>query len=530
MSCWRVLKLSDEPGDKQVPQLLIKPAFHSDSYILHLTDLSNIWSEESDLDGIVNRASQEQSPIEVSKQDTAQLSILLHNIKKSLVNDDDAVCQMTRIDGNGITLHTSICLPEPLDRLTWKFYLKKRPSTVLENELILPLLVSSHIQHERINRLITTINSKDNAITRLADHFDSNNMDFAAAFPSIGGTKSGKRMIKREQAAKHIPALQSFREDAWRQETEQLRDSDVTTLGLFQEALAHSTPDVPIQLKSGDREQDWWTAVPTHLSSKTAAKRRTMSPPPIKPNDVVAGSSDEETEDEFENHEHFNTHTIATKPAEIPVPTPSSSPNGAQSTSEDSTEDEDDLDVPPMNGSQSQGRALQTSPGRKPSPKHSPLHKATDPPAAKTKVNTFRIGGKSKALIEPPPSATIVTGTDTHPDDLLPTRESVPPCSPPTQTITTLKKARKPFKIGGKGKDIDRETSQSAFRARQMQSPTVEPPSFPPLHEAVREPTPIKEVIEETPEEKAERRRAELKRKNGEAAKKLAQAKKKKRF
>ncbi|CAE7031912.1 hypothetical protein CFE70_004506 [Pyrenophora teres f. teres 0-1] len=530
MSCWRVLKLSEEPGDKQVPQLLIKPAFQSDSYILHLTDLSNIWSEESDLDSIVNRASQEQSPIEVSNQDTAQLAILLDNVKKSLVNGHDAVCRMTRNDDDGIILHTSICLPEPLDRLTWKFYLKKRTATILKNELILPLLVSSHIQHERINGLITTIDSKDKAITRLADHFDSNNMDFAAAFPSIGGTKSGRRMVKREQAAKHIPALKSFREDAWRQETGQLRNSDLTTLGLFQEALAHSTPDVPIQLKSEDHEQDWWTALSTHLSSKTSAKRQTKPPSPRKPSDVVAGSSDEETEDEFENHEHFNTHTIASKPANIPVQTPSLPPNEAQSITEDSTEDEDDLDVPSKDDSQSQRRAPHTSSSRNPSLKHSPPHKATDPPAAKTKVNTFRIGGKSKVSIESPPSSAIVTGTDADLDDLLPTKEFIPPCSPPTQTTMTPKKARKPFRIGGKGKATDIEASQSAFRVRQTQSPTVDPPSSPPLREAVREPTPIKEVIEETPEEKAERKRAELKRKNEEATKKLARAKKKKRF
>jgi len=307
MSCWRVLELFEEPGDKQVPQLLIKPTFRSDAYIVHLTDLSNIWSEEADLDVIAGRASQEQSPIEVNKQDTAQLTVLLDNVKNSLVNGDGVVCRITRSDSDGITLHTSICLPKPLDLLTWKFHLKKRPSTVLKNELILPLLVSSHIQHERINGLIAMVNNKDKAITRLTDHLDSNNMDLAAAFPSIGGTKTGRKTIKREQAARQIPALQSFREEAWRQETEQLQSLGLTTLGLFQEALASSTPDVPVQLKSENHEQEWWTAVSTHLSlPKSSARGRAQSPPLKKLKKIMAESSDEETEDEFETHEHFN--------------------------------------------------------------------------------------------------------------------------------------------------------------------------------------------------------------------------------
>ena len=318
MSCWRVLKLSEEPGDKQVPQLLIKPSFQQDSYIVHLTDLSNIWSEESDLNSIVDRASQEQSPIEVSKQDTAQLAILLDNVRKSLVDADDAVCRITRNDRDGITLHTSIRLPEPLDSLTWKFHLKKRPSIVLKNELILPLLVSSHIQHERINGLITTINNKDKAITRLTDHFDSNHMDLAAAFPSIGGTKAGRRIIKREQAAKHIPALKSFGEDAWRQETGQLRDSSLTTLGLFQEALAHSTPDVPMQLKSEVQQQDWWTAVSDRLNMpNTLTRRRLKSTSPKNLKKVMALSSDQETEDEFETHEHFKVSARGARPYRV---------------------------------------------------------------------------------------------------------------------------------------------------------------------------------------------------------------------
>lgn len=328
MSCWRVLQLAEEPDSEQIPQLLVKPAFSVDSYIVHLTDLSHIWSEELDLEGIVGRASQEQSPIEVSKQDTSQLAILLSHVRKPLDSSDDATCRITRSEEEGIVLHTSIALPEPLESLTWRFYLQKRTSTTLKNELILPLLVSSRIQHERITGLISTITSKDKAITRLVDQYESCNLDLAAAFPSVGSLKAGRKGIKREQAAKHIPALQPFREAVWRKETGQLVESDVTTLGLFQEALAQSTPSVPPQLKSEEHEKSWWAAVLKNLGtykldSIHKAKRPIKSV--TQPKKIVAESSEDETEDEFETHENFKVillvSNLTTTTAEFSIDT-----------------------------------------------------------------------------------------------------------------------------------------------------------------------------------------------------------------
>jgi hypothetical protein len=306
MSCWRVLELSEQPDGEQIPQLLVKPVFGREYYTVHLTCLSNIWSEELDLAGIVDRAAKEQSPIEVGKQDTAQLAILLDNVKKSLEHSDDAICRITRTDNDGVTLHTTIALPRPLDSLTWKFHLEKRASTVLKNELILPLLVSSHIQHERISGLVSTINDKDKAITRLVDQYESSNLDLAAAFPIVSGLKTGRKVVKREQAARHVPALQPFREDAFKQETGHLVDLNVSTLDLFQEALSECTPAVPWKLQSEDTNVTWWNDIPTHVSRiKTPVKSKAAAAEPTK-ND--ADFSGEETEDEFETHSNFKVY------------------------------------------------------------------------------------------------------------------------------------------------------------------------------------------------------------------------------
>lgn len=315
MSSWRVLELSQQPDGEPIPQLLVKPAFKAESYTVYLTCLTNIWSEELDLAGIVHRAAEQQSPIEVSEQDTAQLAILLKNVQNSLeISENNGECRLTREGTDGITLHTTIPLPHPLDSLTWKFHLHKRTSVTLKNELILPLLVSSHIQYERINDLVTTIKNKDNAIARMLDQFESSNLDLAAAFPSIGGLKTGRKTIKREQAARHVPALRPFQQDVWRDETAQLADSDVTTLGLFQEALAQCTPDVPSNLEAEDGTENWLAAVPSRLTyTKPAVKIKTIEPTPVfQPPKHGHESSpiDDDTEDEFEVHHNFKVRLI----------------------------------------------------------------------------------------------------------------------------------------------------------------------------------------------------------------------------
>lgn len=117
----------------------------------------------------------------------------------------------------------------------------------------------------------------------------------------------------------------------------------------------------------------------------------------------------------------------------------------------------------------------------------------------------------------------------------LPATEASTHTSPgESQDVPSPKKPRKQFRIGGKGKapnDDDSTlgvtTSLAENRAKAL---SAEPSTSPPRSRVVKEETPVEVDIDETPEQKAERKRAELKRKNEEAAKKQAQQRKKKRF
>lgn len=312
MACWRVLELSGQARSGTLPQLLIKSQFRSNAYTVFLTDLTSIWSEELDLLGTISRAIDVESPIEVSERDTAQLAILLENVQKSLVHDDNTSCHVTRSESDDeLVLHATISLPGPLDYLTWRFHLRKKSAVTLRNELILPLLVSSHIQYERISGLLSVISDKDRAITRLVDQYEASNLDLAAAFPSLSNAKSNRRIVKREQAAKHIAGLQQFESNVWKLETAATVDADVSTLGMFQEALSESGPTIPTRLIASEEDIPWWegleNAPPNRplimkRTGKIASSKESIN---VQPEGSGSETEEEETEDEFETHDHF---------------------------------------------------------------------------------------------------------------------------------------------------------------------------------------------------------------------------------
>jgi hypothetical protein len=201
---------------------------------------------------------------------------------------------------------------------------------------------------------------------------------------------------------------------------------------------------------------------------------------------------------------------------------------------DDATEDEDDLDAPPKSRSQTLSQTVRKLSPRAASstPEELPPQKATTPPPAKSKAKGFRIGGKAKQVGTDFPSPNHEDHEVTPELDDISLKEPLPSQSA-ANVDSTPRKATRNFRIGGKGKGSKGESSQVpdavpaiTDRTRDTQSPSVQPPSSPP----VKEPSPMVEERVETAEEKAERRRAELKRKTEEAAKKQAQSKKKKRF
>lgn len=560
MSCWRILQLSEK--STTIPQLLIKTQFDASSYSVLLTDLTNIWSEDLELPGVVRRVSDVESPIEVSERDTSQLATLFDHVQKSLSGSIYSTATISKDKLDNVVLHTSVSLPEPLDSLTWKFHLVKGTAAALKNELILPLLLSSHIQHKRTSSLLSVISDKDRAITRLVDQYESSNLDLAAAFPSIGNAKSGKRVVRREQAARHIPGLQNFDPVMWKRETAGMVDTDVSTLDLFQEALSECTSIIPPKLKAGDDENYyWWEHLESSMSKSGAGSRAKIvrEEAAIPPRAPVSDSEteEEETEDEFETHDNFKvcfhsfsglltfTNTSQTRgPAKNlePFAIHGSSPTTAlqeddttiqNAMYEDQDGDEDeDLDAPPKVQSQSRGvqsRSNAPSSQATAPTRASPMRNSSPP--AKPKAKGFRIGGRTKQTESPS------VASDGEKSTPQPQNEGVPAQLKAEEPDKPAKKNG--FKIGGRAKQqtptgvADSQSSEGPSARRSTSTITQRDEIenlISTITQSQKQNLPMEEEREETEEEKVERKRRELKRKNEELAKKQAQSKKKKRF
>jgi hypothetical protein len=298
------LELTDEP--EQTPKLLIKEDFGRRAYTVFLTDLSSIWKEELELSGIVERATDKESPIEVNENDTTQLPILLQNIQTSLKSVEGSTCRITRGQDDGIVLHTTSSLPEPLDALRWTFYFQKDKSITLKDELITPLLVHSQVQHRKISSLVSIIQEKDRVLTRFLDQYNSLHLDLATTFPSIGGPRSGRKPIRREQAMKHISGLQPFDKARWNESSREIAEDGFSPSEFFREALPSQHVSLSAQLKSGSDDEDWWSSLPKKLDMRTNTSNMVSR---SSKKAVVEASEDGMTEDE-EYEEAFEVFSL----------------------------------------------------------------------------------------------------------------------------------------------------------------------------------------------------------------------------
>ena len=231
----------------------------------------------------------------------------------------------------------------------------------------------------------------------------------------------------------------------------------------------------------------------------------------------------------------MKTRNLVRQAAKAPEVTQSSTGNPREENSAESTEDEEDLDS--LSRSQDQGHKQTTSlPPPRPksvAPEMPSQSKADLMPSNKARGQGFRIGGKANKAAEktPTPPPRSLSNVESSPG------KDITPPSSQVDSQASPRKARRPFRIGGKARQGNVEDGQRAVtlspkrsRPTATHSPTAEPASSPPPVHAVTVATPLQETHEETPEEKAERKRAELKRKTEEAARKQAQHKKKKRF
>lgn len=147
------------------------------------------------------------------------------------------------------------------------------------------------------------------------------------------------------------------------------------------------------------------------------------------------------------------------------------------SSDDDATEDEDDLDAPIRSQSSQLATKAQKQPPvrtKSPSPDNASLPEVDSPPRTKPRAGKgFRIGGKAKATaaetVPAPEKERVVTpDSDTHARPSSNNTNASMTATPP--------KTKRNFKIGGKSRTADNDTSQGRAmtdRTRATLSPSI---------------------------------------------------------
>jgi hypothetical protein len=568
---WKPLRLSSSAGAHLLP-LLISASFTPRSYTIHLTDLTHIWSESLDQRAIIRRSNEENTSIDPSA-DSYQFQIFLDKIKLGLAGAKDTTLALTiTADANrpSLVLNITVKLPGGLSPLQWPVQLAAAPQSLLTSQLTVPLLRAQHVRMQEMANLAEVLREKDHVIQKLVDKLEGQGTELGQIFPQAAG-KVGRK-LDRKRAEERVKGLGQFDMEAWRKRQDHGTSLDTAQLignvfaGDDSKALG-----IDGGISTSEEADAWWESIKGITVNLDSGKISTNGPSRASRTPPKLGSAlrKEETIDEADDFQ------VQATPRHLASP-----PKRAASklVISDSTDDDDDLDAlsqrskipdsfppspPPAAASPQKLKKLGAIGGKKLAPnlaqpdeestegepsspyKASSETKAASPTPekalAKPQRKLGRIGGKKEdPLPEPesehdvsPPLAKApvpdapkvkkgklgqIGGKKKRAETPAPAEEAVPETEAPT-TPTTPNPKRKLGVIGHrhqspaiKNEDNPSKTEEAESRGRASVKPEKE-----------KSPPP-----RETSQERADRKRLQLKRELEEKAK--APVKKRRKF
>ena len=437
---WKPLKLSPAAGN-HLPTLLISETFKADAYTINLSDLTYIWSESLDHKAILRRSRDENTSIDLS--DGEQLRIFLDKIKLGLQGGKDTTLALTINAEDGrppITLNITVNLPGGLAPLQWPIYLAVAPQNLVTSQLTVPLLRAQHARMQEMASLVEGLKEKDHVIQRLVDKLEEYGTDLGQVFPQAAATKG--RKADRKRAEERVKGLGPFDLAAWKNGLSSEGTQDTTQL--IGEVFAGEGSGASNIEGSSDtsEEEEWWEDMKGITINLDSGKFTTKNPSkcikrksPPKP--ALPKEASIEDNDDFQ---------VQATPPHLVSPNAKLAPPKALSN--DSTDDDDGLDAPSQR-SKIPDSFPTSPPARDPSPK-----------AAKKLAG---LGGE-KAGPKPSPPVDEDEATDSEASS---TPKASPEKRTKSSTpAATLPKRGKLGKIGGKKEVPPEPAKESTPRPR----------------------------------------------------------------
>ncbi|KAF2773350.1 XLF-domain-containing protein [Teratosphaeria nubilosa] len=572
---WRTLSIENE----NLPQLLIKAALNVSGYTIHLTDLSRIWGDSLTKKQLFRRALDDACSIDPTEGDD-QLRILVEKVGNAIEQRKGTSLVLQSTEQDGLVLKLTAPLPHPLPELQWDVYLSPLPAHNVQAELVVPLLHHAQNLQLMMQNLVHEIQDKDRIIAKVTDRLEQSGQDLTDVFPGASDIKlSRKRSLQtqREQLARHVKGLGDFDEQAWKARNASMDGHGAIQAGALNSLLGEMPP---ASEASPDVADEWWR----RLNDSDGATARSRVPMTTNGNyegqrigtalkqgqneDLEVGETNVDGDaDNVEFQRQGTPPELKNRNGERTQRIESSFPDEQQAVvvDDESTEDEDDdLDAPagrkPVvpkkatppsstrprsaspDASYPMSRKLGTIGGTKKklaSASTEPTSIAKDaspaPAPQKPRSKLGKIGGKATASStpepepepaapEPAPTRKTRLGRIGGKKQVPPSNESAPPSSATEGPVSSRPsyKHSKLGRIGGKKATLsspaksDHEPVAAASEENDRDSRASE--------RGAKEPTPPRE----TSQERADRRREELKKQLEEKAK--APAKKKRKF
>ncbi|KAF5027116.1 hypothetical protein F66182_781 [Fusarium sp. NRRL 66182] len=283
---WRPLPLR---SSSELPVLLV--SFYTDTaaYVIHVTDMVNMWTETLDRKAIFMRGWSENTSIDPSDTPDNMAKFLTSliialdasqpgHVETSLHLDRDS---RSDTDANGLTLNITCNLPG-LQPLKWPMYLKKLPASNIATDLVYPLIQAYHAKNLEIDSLIRTLGHKDVVLTKLLDKLEAMGTGLEHVFNAL----SGKKKVSRATAADKVPGLAPFDRRRWKSELTYMDNAAGDTNSLVQSVFGDGGLQFePMETRDSSQLDEWWrnfrgaTSIAREPQQKVALSKE-KSPPP----------------------------------------------------------------------------------------------------------------------------------------------------------------------------------------------------------------------------------------------------------
>ena len=239
---WKPLSLN-KPS-KAISCALVKYEFGPTSYVIHLTDLTHLWTESLDRRQIIRRAIDLNTSIDPS-EDGSQMRVFLDHIQHALEGASGTAVSLSEEDkSNRLSLSISVTLPSPLAPLDWPVFLLQASQDLLTSQLMLPCLGQILSFRAQIDSLLQHLRDKDGVIRKLMDRIQSDGTDLSKVFPGSASIRSGSRLNAREAVFKSVKGMASFDELEWRKKFAENNDIPSSPQELIRSVFSSVHSDV----------------------------------------------------------------------------------------------------------------------------------------------------------------------------------------------------------------------------------------------------------------------------------------------